>query len=378
MVRSDADVIVVGVGTMGSAVLWRLAVRGARVLGVERFQPRHDRGSGHGGSRIIRTTYHEDPAYVPLAQAAWTLWSSLESDVHLLTPTGALMVGQPDSDLITGVKAAVAAHGLPHEVLDPETMAARYPQHVLTGSEVAVFEPQAGFLRPERAISTMALAAVAAGAHVGYETTVIAVEPADDHVVVRHAAGVLRAGHVVVCAGAWTGRLVPSLSDVLTVERQVPMWFPVVDCDGYRPSRFPVFIRDIEGHLMYGIPSLDGGQTAKVALHHEGAAVADPDVVERVVEQRDVTTVSGLVKQTLRGLDPVPARAQVCLYTNSPDGHFVVGPYLDGDRVTVISACSGHGFKFAPIIGEIAADFALEGGTQHPIGLFDPRRFASG
>lgn len=374
--RTDADVIVVGLGTMGSAVTWRLAARGARVLGVEQFQIGHDRGSGHGESRIIRTAYHEDPAYVPLAQAAWRLWRELESQcrIEVLTRTGALMFGQPDSGLIAGALAAVAVHGLPHELLDTAEAVARYPQHVPGTDDVAVFEPQAGFLRPERAITTMASAALAAGAQLSYATTVVAVEPADDHVVVRLRSGVLTASHVVVCAGSWTGRLVPGIAGALTVERQVPVWFPVLDADGYRPSRFPVFIRAIDGHIMYGIPSLDDGSTAKVAIHHEGVAVDDPDRVERAVKEHDVANVCELVRRSLRGLEPAPARAMVCLYTNSPDGHFVVGQLPGADRVTVISACSGHGFKFAPVIGDITADLVLDGGTEHPIGLFDPRR----
>lgn len=373
----DADVIVVGTGTMGSAALWQLAARGADVLGIERFEPGHDRGSGHGESRLIRTAYFEDPSYVPLVRASWQLWQALEeqSRIELLTRTGALMLGPRDGLLVKGALAAAAEHGLSHEVLDPAECATRYPQHPLAPDEVAVFEPEAGVLRPEAGIRAMVAAARAAGARLvtGEVATAVEPDPSGD-VTVRLASGpVLAAGHVVVSAGAWTPVLLPELAATLQVERQLPMWFEAGDPAWYGPDRFPVFVRQLENGFGYGLPALDG-RTVKVGLHH-GGAITTADAVGRTIHAEDIAPLAEVVRQHLPGLRPDPVRGIVCLYTNTPDGHFVVGPLPDRPNVTLVSACSGHGYKFAPVLGQVAADLVLDGRTDHPIALFDPTRF---
>lgn len=372
----DADVIVVGVGTAGSATLWRLARRGASVIGVEQYAPGHDLGSGHGESRIIRTAYFEHPSYVPLVRTAWRLWHELErlTGTDLLTRTGALMLGPPDGELVTGVLRSAKEHDLTYEVLDAAACGTRYPQHVLAPDEVAVFEPEAGFVRAEAGIRAMADAAVTAGAQLLTGEPVGSVEPAGDGVRVRVGARALTARRAVICAGAWTPNLVPGLSGALRVERQVPMWFAARDPASIAPDRFPVFVREYDGRYLYGLPSLDGA-TAKVGIHHEGVTTS-PDTVDRTVNATDIAALREPVQRFLPGLDPVPVRGTVCLYANTPDEHFVVGSLPHAPEITIVSACSGHGFKFAPAIGEIAADLVRDGGTEHPIALFDPARFA--
>lgn len=369
------DVIVVGSGTMGSMALWRLARRGAAAVGLEQFAPGHDRGSGHGESRMTRTAYFEGPEYVPLVQAALPLWRELEAEAgaELLTMTGGLMIGRPDGELVAGALRSARAHGLACELLDPAGAAERFPQHRLAPDEVALWEEGAGVLRPERAIRAAAGRAAALGAELVTGVRVTAIEADGDGVAVRAGDAVYRARRAIVCAGAWVGRLLPAAGLPVAVERQVMTWFPAADPASFAPERFPVFVHERAGRAGYGLPTLDGA-TVKVAIHH-GGAPADPDAVDRTVTDADVAPAAAFVAETLPGLTPVPARAEVCLYTNTPDLHFVVGP-AGPSGVTVVSACSGHGFKFAPVIGEIAADLALDGRTAHDIAGFSPARFS--
>jgi sarcosine oxidase len=180
------------------------------------------------------------------------------------------------------------------------------------------------------------------------------------------------ARHVVVCAGPWTPALLPELVPTLQVERQVPMWFAADDPPGYAPNRFPVFVRQLRGGFLYGFPALDG-QTVKVGLHH-GGEITTADAVDRIVRPADIQALSAVVRRVLPGLRPEPVRGAVCLYTNSPDDHFVVGALPDRPNLTLVSACSGHGYKFAPVLGQVATELALDGQTQHSITLFDPAR----
>jgi sarcosine oxidase len=369
------DVIVVGAGTMGSMALWRLARRGVHAVALERFRPGHDRGSGHGESRMTRTAYFEGPEYVPLVKAALPLWRELEAEagVELLTMTGGLMIGRLDVGLVAGALRSAWVHGLACELLGPAEAAARYPQHRLAADEVALWEEGAGVLRPERAVRAAAARGVALGASLVTGVAVTAIEADAGGVTVRAGVAEYRARHAIVCAGAWLGRLLPDLGLPLAVERQVMVWFPAPDLAAFAPPRFPVFVHERPDRTGYGLPSLDGA-TVKVAIHHGGSA-ADPDALERTVTEADVAPAAAFVSETLPGLTPVPSRAAVCMYTNTPDRHFVIGR-AGIPNVTVVSACSGHGFKFAPLIGEIAADLALDGRTAYEVASFNPARFS--
>jgi len=373
------DVAVVGVGAMGSAALWRLASRRASVVGFDQFAPPHDLGSSHGESRVIRTAYFEGPDYVPLVRRAFELWRRLEqeSGASILMMTGALMIGRPDSALIAGTLASARAHGLVHEALDRAAMAARYPQHRLDPDDIGVYEADAGLLRPEQGIAAAISRAEALGATIRRDTPVTAIDMAGAEGVRLVAGGeTYTARHVVVSVGAWLGRLLPHLRLPLVVERQIPVWFPLRDAELYSPARFPVFLRALAGNRhRYGFPTLDG-VTAKMAIHHEGAATS-PDAVDRTARAEDLAPVESFVRDYMRGLAPEAARGSVCMYTNTPDEHFIIGPVPGLPALTLLGGFSGHGYKFMPVVGDIAADLALNGRTDYPIDLFAPDRFAT-
>lgn len=370
----DADVIVIGCGTMGSFTLWRLASRGVRALGIEQFEPGHDRGSGHGESRIIRTASFESSSYIPLVQSAFTLWRKLEeeSGASLLTMTGGLMIGHPDSPLIKGTLRSFQEHDLAHVLLRADELSERYPQHSLQTGEVAVYEKGAGVLRPERAIETAVHRAEDLGAKLLRNTKVERLRETSDGVEVEAGGHTYRARRAIVAAGAWTAKLL-DVDLPLAVERQVLAWFPAEEPDLFAPDRFPICIRQQHGYEWYVFPSLDGA-TVKAAVHHHGKAV-DPDDLDREIKPEDVESVSWLVKSSLPGLLQPAVRAQVCMYTNTPDEHFLVGLVPKHEKVLMLGGFSGHGFKFAPVMGEIAADLSVLGETKHPIEDFSTERF---
>lgn len=372
----DADVAVIGGGTMGSFALWRLARRGVKAVGFERFEPGHDRGSGHGESRIIRSAYAEGSGYVPLVRSSLDLWRELEreADEPLLTMTGGLAIGPREGSLVGGVIESARDHDLPHEVLDAAGIRERYPQHTLKPGEVAVHERGAGVLLPESAIRTAARRARELGATLHTNTAVEAVEESEGGVEIRAGGRTYRARRAVVAVGSWLGKFMPELNLPLTVERQVLSWFPAEDPRLFGLDRCPIFVyQEREGLEWYGFPSLDG-RTVKAAVHHHGHE-ADPDGIDREVHPEDVAQISRFVGERLGGIDPRPERARVCMYTNTPDEDFLLGPAPGRPGLILLGGFSGHGFKFAPVVGEIAADLATEGETLHPIGAFSPARF---
>jgi sarcosine oxidase len=347
---------------MGACTLWRLSSRGVPAVGFERLQPGHDQGASHGETRIIRTAYYEGAEYVPLVQEAFGLWRELEaaSRQRLLTITGALMIGNPESELVSGALRSAREHRLEHELLNRDEVGKRFPQHRLRPGEVALFEQQAGVLRPEACVVAAVHAAKSHGAEVRAGERVPDIE--------RLAATY---DHVVVCAGAWLTKLLPGFA--LEVERQAMTWFRPRDVAEFRPDRFPVFMRELPtGRSRFGIPAMDG-DLVKVGIHHEGGP-ADPDSIDRDIHDSDRRPVEDFVAEALPGLEPRVAKAKVCMYSNTPDHHFLVGPAPGFDNVTVLGGFSGHGFKFASVLGDVAADLATEGRTRYAIELFAPTR----
>ncbi|QJY50089.1 N-methyl-L-tryptophan oxidase [Pseudonocardia broussonetiae] len=368
------DVIVVGLGGMGSATARHLAARGVRVLGLERFTPAHDRGSSHGGSRVIRQSYFEDPAYVPLLLRAYELWTDAEkeADTDLLTLTGGLYLGPEQSTTFAGSLRAAQEWGLPHEVLDGDAVRARFPTITPAEGEVAVYEERAGFVRPEATVRAHLDLAARDGADLRFGQQVLDVTETADGVVVRTADGTFTAGHVVVSPGAWAPSLLADLGLPLRVERQVQYWF--APPGGVEPFvGHPVYVAEQAGGAqIYGFPSMDGPDGGvKVAFFRRGKDT-DPDALDRVVTEAEVEEMRTRVADTLPGLAGPLVRAVPCMYTTTPDEHFVL---RRREHVTIACGFSGHGFKFVPVIGEICADLATTGTTAHPIGLFDPERF---
>lgn len=368
-------VAVVGCGAMGAASGWRLAQRGAQLVCFDRHSPPHPFGSSHGESRITRTAYFEGAWYVPLLQETFPLWRELElaAGERLLTMTGALMIGPPDSEAITGALAAAATHGLDARLLETGELRKRYPAHVVGSGDVAVLDAQAGFVRPEAAVAAMIDRLVALGGEIRRGVVVKAVKSRAAGVEVVTDAGGETFDAAVIAAGAW----MPDMCALpLTVERQVLAWLGIErDVDRLTPGRFPVFFRQtFDLGDIYGVPTLDG-VSIKIARHHDGEAT-DPETVRRDVSDAELAPLQAFARSYLRGVTGSVTRTTVCLYTNTADRHFVIDLHPDDSRIVVISACSGHGFKFAPVIGDIAADLVCEGRTSRDISRFTVARFS--
>ncbi|MFL5380961.1 MAG: N-methyl-L-tryptophan oxidase [Longimicrobiaceae bacterium] len=370
------DVVVAGLGAMGSASACHLAARGLRVLGLERFAPKHAMGSWHGDSRIIRELYFEHPLYVPLVQRAYTLWEELEREAGepLLTLNGGLMIGPREGMLVAGTLRSAAEHGLPAELLSPAEVRARFPAFELEDGLVAVLDPRAGFLRPEACVDAHRALARRRGAELRYEEPVLAWEPDGAGVRVRTARGAYTADHLLLTAGAWTRALVPGLD--LEVERQVVFWFdPPAGDDRYEPARCPIYAWEhTSGYIGYGFPRLERGM--KAALMHQGETAAHPDGIRRTVDERaEVEPLRAALRKMLPGTAAAPVRGHaVCLFTNTPDTDFAIGFHPEHPQVLVSSPCSGHGFKFASAIGELHADLLTRAAPRFDLSPFDLQR----
>lgn len=362
------DVAVIGLGAMGSAAAYHLASRGARVLGLERFERGHTLASFGGRSRIIRLAYFEHPDYVPLLRRAWALWRALEaaSGESLLTQTGGLYAGPADGPLVAGSLRSARQHGLAHEVLDAAEAMRRFPALRLDPGWAAIFEEQAGWLAPERCVEAHLRLAEQAGATLRFGGP--ATFRLDGGAVVVESDGRReRVDRVVVAAGAWLPGLLPILAPALSVERVPLFWFDPVAPVG----PLPIWILETPDGDFYGFPPDQHG--LKVARHGDGDA-ADPDALDRTPRPGDEERLRAFARRHLPVADGPLRSTHVCMYTRTPDGHFVID--RAGERVVCASACSGHGFKFSSVIGEILADLALDGATAHPIGFLSAARFA--
>ncbi len=370
------DVIVVGLGAMGSAALYHLARRNKRVLGLERFEPGHERGSSHGRTRIIRHGYFEHPSYVPLVRRAAAMWRELEaaSGQSLMTITGIAEIGRADSTLVTGTLAASREHRLPHEVLSARALTRRYPAFRLPEDYVAVLQPDAGFVESEAGIRAHLRLAVAAGADIRTGESVLSIEQTGERVIVRTGRKTYEAGAVIVSAGAWTASLVPELALPLKVTRQVLLWVRPGQPQLFRAGWFPVFMIESEHGIHYGFPALDDG-LLKIAKHHHDREVVDPETYDRNVSATDEATITGPLFRMLPAAAGPVVDTKTCLYTMAPDEDFIIDRVPGCERIVVASPCSGHGFKFAPAIGQALADLALTGRTAADLSRFRLSRF---
>jgi sarcosine oxidase len=362
------DVAVIGLGAMGAHAVEALAARGQKVIGIERFGPLHDKGSSHGDSRLIRLGYFEDPSYVPLLRRAYENWRRLEklSGETLLTITGVLQIGAPQTDVVAGVLEACRVHGLAHEVLDARQMADRFPAFALTGDELAVLDPVGGFLRPERAISAALKLAGAAGAVLHFNERVTQIAPDDGGVTVVTEAGRYRAGKAIVAAGSYVAGLVPQLKGYAKPIKQVVGWYPSRDPLATALGRMPGFLtEEADGSTYFGFPDL--GEGVKVGKHWHFLEEIDPEQPNPPVNTADRAATESFMAHRIPGVVPVGTHFITCRYTMLPGTDFLID-FLPGEpRVVVASPCSGHGFKFASVIGEILADLATEGATALPI-----------
>jgi len=372
--RKRWDAIVVGCGIMGASVSYNLATRGLRVLNLERFGVNHRFGSSHGKTRIIRLAYYEDQRYVPLLRRAFQSWREAEakSGKRLLQITGGLMIGREDGELVRGVLMSAKIHGLPYEVITPAKVEERFPAFTLGEEYTAVFEPNAGVLFAEECVRAFVGLGSEAGCEFRFSEQVKGWKSGPEGVEVQTSSGTQVASKIVFCAGAWNGQLLQDLVP-LQCERQVPLWFSSGGQDAFSPPKMPVFIMEEEkGVFYYGTP--DVGHGVKVARTH-GGEMSGPDDVRREITERDVAPVRKFIKSRMAKLDGPPIASTTCIYSNTPDLNFAVGAHPGDPRVVVISACSGHGFKFASVLGEIAADLATDGKLAFDISFLNPGRF---
>ncbi|HVR29329.1 MAG TPA: N-methyl-L-tryptophan oxidase [Thermoanaerobaculia bacterium] len=352
---SAPQVIVAGLGAMGSAAASALARRGVRVLGLDLRRPPHDRGSSHGESRILREAYFEHPLYVPLVRRALGLWRDLEqrSGRPLLRTTGVLLVSRPGSELIDGARRSCEQHDVPCESLTGAEIRRRYPVMSPAEEAIGLYEPGGGVLDPGACIASLLDEAAAAGAELRFDEALVRWTATTDSVDVVTTRSHYGASRLLLAAGAWIPALTPGLP--LQVERQVQHWFEAPDRGPFSIGALPAFLfEETAETVWYGVPDL--GRGLKVAIHHGGDRTT-ADALDRNVAERDVEAVRRLLHARMPAIDRPPSRSSVCMYTNTPDGHFLIDQHPDAPSVLVVSACSGHGFKFASAIGELAADW---------------------
>ncbi len=374
------DVIVVGVGGMGSAAVYHLAQRGLRVLGIEQYDIPHDRGSSHGLSRIIRLAYFEHPAYVPLLQRTYELWWALERTVQerLLIITGSLDIGTADSTVFAGALTAARQHHLVHEVLDAQTIHQRFPGYGLPAPLMGLYQPQGGLLAAERCLVAHVHAALRHGAVIHGREALQEWDSAAAGIVVRTSRGTYRAQRLVLTAGAWTQRLVAHYQGTLQPERQVVIWMQPRVPDYFQLHAFPVFNMAVEEGTFYGLPmySIPGFKFAR--WHHLQQAVDDPARMDRDCHPEDEAILRAFVRRYFPAGDGPTLSMHTCLFTNTPDSHFVIDVHPECPNVFIAGGFSGHGFKFCSVVGESLADLVEHGSTRHDISLFRAARFAKG
>lgn len=373
------DSIVIGLGGMGSAAAAHLAQRGQRVLGLEQFSPVHALGSSHGQTRIIRQAYFEDPAYVPLLLRAYELWHELEArgGKALLVRTGGLLVGKASSPLVAGSLRSVREHGLAHEVFDAPALHKRFPAMHPLPDEIGVFELPAGMLFPERCVQAHLDWAAAAGAQLCFDTPVKewGATPSGTAWAITADGRRHEAATLVLCAGAWLERYAADIGLPICIERNVMHWFaPQPGADVARLAALPVFILDRrEGDLLYGVPLIEG-QGLKAAFHHSHRFTT-PDSLQRDVAPEEALGVHAALRAWIPEAAGERLESIACMYTMTPDEHFIIGRHPAHASIIVAGGFSGHGFKFCSVVGEILAQLAIDGETAQPIGLFSPARF---
>jgi sarcosine oxidase len=365
------DVIVVGVGGMGSAAAYYLARRGKRVLGIERFGIPHTMGSSHGHTRIIRLAYYEDPSYVVLLRRAYELWREIQESARerLLYITGSVDAGPEDSWVFKGSWESCKLHDLPHEVLTGSELRRRHPGYHLPPQTAAVLQPEGGFLTPERCIVSYVMAAQAIGAEFHAFEKVLEWTPLEGGVRVRTDRDTYEADKLVVTAGAWNASLLDVLDGLAVPERQVLAWLQPTRPEYFQPNVFPVFNLLVDEGRFYGFPVF-GVPGFKFGKYHHLEEDVDPDAVDREVHEDDERLLRGFAERYFPdGCGPT-MNLQTCMFTNTEDNHFVIDLHPEYQQVALASPCSGHGFKFASVVGEIMADLAEKGMTRHDISLF--------
>jgi sarcosine oxidase len=372
------DVIVVGLGAMGASACGELARRGAKVLALEQFNLLHSLGSSHGQSRLIRLAYYEHPDYVPLLKRAHELWREMQAKQgDIFRQSGVIYLGPPSSPLISGSEASARKYDIPHEMLDRRELRARFPQFEVPEDYLGMFEPAAGILRPESILHHYLSAALSTGVQIHACEPVTSWQATASSVTIETAKATYTAKHLIFCSGAWTGAIVQDLGVTLKVTRQLSAWFWPRSPELFAPDRTASWAIDNgAGGLFYGFPMLPGYPGVKIAIHAPGAEVS-PGQVTRSFLPGDDVEIRAAIRQYLPAAEGPLLASTVCLYTNSPESHFIVDRHPRHERVTIAAGFSGHGFKFASVMGEILADLALSGKPSLPTEFLSLKRFAN-
>ena len=362
---------------MGSAVAAHAAARGRRVLGIERFGPAHGRGSSHGESRIIRQAYFESPDYVPLLRRAYELWDALEArtEMKLRAQTGGLFVGRPETAVVAGTLESARRWDLAHDVYDAAELRRAFPMIAPLDDEIGVYEAVAGAVFPEPAVRAHLLVAADEGAELRFGVYVTGWDAGDQGVRVSLADGThVDARRLAICAGPWFGHIASDLGIPLRVERKVQFWFAPLDRDAVAPAHLPIYaVQRDAAEMFYGFP--DFGSGAKIAHHGRGDA-ADPDAFDRNVHDTEIAVARAALASFVPAAAGAFLRADPCIYTLTPDEHFVIGVHPHHANVVVAGGFSGHGYKFTPVVGEIVAALLANDDPGFSLDLFSPTRFA--
>ncbi|RDJ22405.1 N-methyl-L-tryptophan oxidase [Bosea caraganae] len=385
MIRQTADVVVLGLGAMGSATLFQLASRGADVLGVDQFHPPHELGSSHGETRVTRLAVAEGTALAPLVRRSHEIWKELEARTgeSLFGQVGFLAISSEPprsgaADYIERTLAVAQRGGVAHELIDPAEARRRHPWLNVAESDRIYFEPEGGYLRPERCVAAQLRLATEAGARLALDTRVGAIIPRGDHVEIETDKGTILAGRVVVSAGAWAGQLLGAgFSALLRPTREILHWYDLEPSAPAEWAQAPVYIWSYGPGAeqgFYGFPASDGA--VKVA-HGEKTRFVDPDSFDRSSEEAESRDFyARAIDGRLKGLRADASRRKTCLYTVSPDGGFVIDHWPESERVLVVSPCSGHGFKHSAAIGEAVSQRLLDGASRIDLSAFGLERFS--
>jgi len=372
------DVIILGLGAHGSSAAYHLSKNDVKVCGIDKFVPPHAFGSSHGQSRIIRQAYHESPMYVPLVKEAYTLWNELEniSGKKLLLKTGGLILGNENAMVIKGARLSAETHNVPYEYLISKEIAKRFPALKPTEDTVAVVEQSAGILFPEKCIKTNLDLANKNGARLLFGEAVQSIKQKNNHVEIVTNKNVFQTEKLIVSVGAWLNDLLPELKLPLNIKRQVLFWFKNENKQMQQfiePEQLPIFIWEYSSpHIFYGFPNLGSG--IKIALHHEGQSI-HPDLLSKEVYEDEIKQMKNILDKYFN-VDTRFSSSDVCMYTNTPDEHFIIDYYPSHQNIIIASPCSGHGFKFSSAIGKILCDMTLEKQLSFDISPFSINRFS--
>ncbi|MBI3117871.1 MAG: N-methyl-L-tryptophan oxidase [Candidatus Hydrogenedentes bacterium] len=374
--QSSFDVIVLGLGAMGSAAAWAAARRGAKVCAIEQYGVAHALGSSHGDVRIIRKAYFEHPDYVPLLHEAYTRWRVLEAEAGfpLQVTSGLLACGPGGSETIRGLKACYAQHELPHERLPNASLRERFPFFSFPSQHEGFLDPAGGYLFAEKCVEQFVRQAQILGADIRLNETVREWRADRGQVEVVTDTLTVRGGALVLAGGPWSNEALLRTNLPLQVVRKVQLWYRFPGMETCVPPEVPAFYFDLPYGAIYGFP-VYGPDGMKVACHTGGEPVAGPESVCRELRAADEGPLLHFFRDVFPGVTFRRSRYSVCMYTNTPDGNFVLDLHPEQERVCLAAGFSGHGFKFAPVVGEIMADLALEGKTVHPIDFLRAARF---